>query len=103
MNKLILFILPWEGIEDQVEKQIKAIQDKGRVKTIKKYDYGDKDSPLILKQKETFNELVKERRKEITESDEKVNRNNLVCRYKGKSLDVKFDKYDNAIDFFNKI
>ena len=37
------------------EKQIKAIQDKGHVKTIKKYNYDDKDSSLISKQKEIFN------------------------------------------------
>ena len=61
-------------IEDQGEKQIKAIQDKGHAKTIKKYDYDDEDSPLILKQKEIFNELADERLKEITELDKKVNR-----------------------------
>ena len=38
-------------IEDQGEKQIKVIQDQGHVKTIKKYDYDDEDSPLISKQK----------------------------------------------------
>ena len=38
-------------IEDQGENQIKAIQDQGRVKTIKKYDYDDKDSPLIYSKK----------------------------------------------------
>ena len=34
-------------IEDQAEKQIKAIQNQGQVKTIKKYAYDDEDSPLI--------------------------------------------------------
>ena len=34
-------------IEDQGQKQIEAIQDQGHVKAIKKYDYDDKDSPLI--------------------------------------------------------
>ena len=38
-------------IEDQGEKQIKTIQDQSHIKTIKKHDYDDKDSPLILKQK----------------------------------------------------
>ena len=32
-------------IEDQGEKQIKAIQNQGQVKTIKKYTYDDEDSP----------------------------------------------------------
>ena len=45
--------------EDQGEKQIKGIQDQGQVQTIKKYTYDDKDTPLILKQKEIFNELTK--------------------------------------------
>ena len=35
--------------EAQGEKQIKAIQNKGQIKTIKKYDYDDEDSPLISK------------------------------------------------------
>ena len=48
-------------IEDQGEKQIKAIQDQGHVKTIKKYDYDDKDSPLISKQKGIFNKLADKR------------------------------------------
>ena len=90
-------------IEDQGEKQIKAIQNQGQVKTIKKYDYDDEDSPLISKQKEIFNELADERLKEITELDEKVNRNDLVYRYKGKSSDKKFDEYNNALDLINKI
>ena len=40
-------------MEDQGEQQIKAIQDQdqGHAKTIKKYDYDDKDIPLISKQK----------------------------------------------------
>ena len=33
-------------------KPIKAIQNQGKVKTIKKYTYNDEDSPLISKQKE---------------------------------------------------
>ena len=37
--------------EDQGRKQIEAIQNLGQVKTIKKYTYNDKDSPLISKQK----------------------------------------------------
>ena len=90
-------------IEDQVGKQIKAIQDKGRVKTIKKYDHDDKDIPLILKQKEIFNELADERRKEIIDLNKNANRNDLVYRCKGNSPDERFDKYDNAIDLFNKI
>ena len=47
-------------IEDQVEKQIKAIQNQGKVKTLNKYGYDNEDSPLISKQKEIFNKLAME-------------------------------------------
>ena len=40
---------------------------------------------------------------EITDLDKKVNRDDLIYRYKGKSPDQKFDKYDNALDLINKI
>ena len=52
-------------IEDQGQKQVKAIQDQGQTKTIKKYAYDAKDTPLISKQKEIFNELVDERLKRV--------------------------------------
>ena len=58
-------------IEDQGEKQIKTIQDQGQVKTIKKYTFDDKDTPLISKQKEIFNELVDERFEKIVDLDKK--------------------------------
>ena len=90
-------------IEDQGEKQIKAIQDQGQVKTIKKYDYDAEDTPFISKQKEIFNELVDERLEEITDLDEKVNSDNLIYRYKGRTADAKFDKFDNALDIIDKI
>ena len=53
-------------IEYQGEKQIKAIQNQEEIKTIKKYAYNDKDSPLMSKQKNIFNKLVDERYDEIT-------------------------------------
>ena len=89
--------------EDQGEKQIKAIQDQGRAKTIKKYDYDDKDNPLILKQKEIFNELVDEKLDEITELDETVNCDDLIHRCKGKNSNEKFNKYDSALHLINKM
>ena len=46
-------------------KQIKAIQDQGRIKTIKKYTYDDEGTPLTSKQKEIFNKLADERLKKI--------------------------------------
>ena len=47
--------------------------------------------------------IADKRLDDITKLDEKVNRNDLVHRYKGKSPDEKFDKYDNALDLIDKI
>ena len=58
-------------IEDKREKQIKAIQDQGQVKTIKKYAYDAEDTPFISKQKEIFHELVDEKREKVTDLDKK--------------------------------
>ena len=35
--------------------------------------------------------------------DKKVDRDDLVYRYKGKSPDEKFNKYDNVLGLINKI
>ena len=40
-----------------IERQIKAIQDQGDVKTIKKYAFDDEDGPLISKQKKNLMNL----------------------------------------------
>ena len=40
---------------------------------------------------------------EITELDQKVNPDDLVYRYKDKTPDKKFDKYDNSLNLINKI
>ena len=85
------------------EKQIKAIPNQGQVKAIKKYAYDDKDSPLIFKEKEIFNELADKKIDDITKLDEKVNRDDLIHRYKGRTPDEKFDKYDNGLDLIDKI
>ena len=85
------------------EKKKKAIKDQGQVKTIKKCDYDDEDTPLISKQKEIFNELVDERREKITDLDEKVNSDYLIYRYKDNTADTKFDNFDNALNIIKKI
>ena len=58
---------------------------------------------LPLNKKEIFNKLVEERIEKITDLDENVNRNDLVYRYKGKSLNENFDEFDNALDIISKI
>ena len=90
-------------IEDLGEKQIKSLQYQGQVKTIKKYNYDDEDSPLISKQKEILNKLVDERLDETTKLDEKVNPGNLIYRQKGKTPDKNFYTYDNALNITDKI
>ena len=40
---------------------------------------------------------------DITELDEKANRDDLIYRYKGKTPDEKFNPYDNALGLINKI
>ena len=79
-------------IEDQGEKQLRAIQNQKEIKTIKKYAYNDKDIPLISKQKEIFNKLVDERLDKINKLDKKLNPDDLA-----------FNELDNAADLINKI
>ena len=90
-------------IEDQGEKQIKAIQNQRQVKTIKKYTYDSEDTPLISKPKEIFDELADERLEKITDLNNKVNSDNLIYRCKVPAADAKFDKFDNALDIIDKI
>ena len=47
-------------IKDQGEKQIKEIQDKRKIKSIKKFTCDINDSPIVLKEKETYNKLTEE-------------------------------------------
>ena len=93
-----------KAIKDHGEKEIKAIQDQGKLKTIKKYDYDDEDTPFISKQKKIYNELVNETRKKIINLNEKVNKNDLIYRYK-KSIapNLDFNGFDNALDTIYKI
>ena len=88
-------------IENQGEKQMKAIEDQRQVKTIKKYSYDEEDTRFISKQKEV--KLVDERLEQIADLDERVNSGDLIYRYKGKNDDIKFDEFDNALDIVNKI
>ena len=90
-------------IEDQEEKQIKAIQDQGQVKTLKKYTYNNEGTPLISNQKEIFNEFADERFEKIVDWDKKVNTDDLIYKYKGNTADEKFDKFDNALNIVNKV
>ena len=98
------------------DKQIKTIEDQGKKQVdalntlksdnkiiIKKYKYDSKDIPFISKQKEIFNKLIDERLEKITDLDKRVNRDDLIYRYKDKAADTKFDEFDNALSIINKI
>ena len=62
--------------------------------TIKKYIYDPNDTPFITKQKKKLNKLVDEKLEKITDSDEKVNHDDLIYRFKDKIADIKFDEFD---------
>ena len=50
-----------------------------------------------------FNKFADKRLDEKTKLDEKVNLDNLIYRYKGKTTDAKFDEFDNAFNLLDKI
>ena len=77
-------------IKDQGEKQIKAIQDKRPIKSIKKFTYDINDSPIVLKEKK------------ISKLDKMVDIDKLVFKYKGNTTNEDFTKFDNALDLINK-
>ena len=92
-------------IEDQGEKQIKAIQDKRPIKSIKKFTYDINDSPIVLEEKEIYNKLTEEVFETINSVDKTVDTgiDKLVFTYKGNIPDQDFSKFDNALDLINKI
>ena len=83
----------------KAKSKLKQFKIKDKLKRFKN-TYDNEDTPLISKKKEIFNKLVDERLEKIADLDEKVNSDNLICRYKGNTADAKFD---SAFSFFNKI
>ena len=71
-------------IENQGEKQIKAIQDKRPIKSIEKFTYDINDSPIVLKEKEI---LTEESFEKINNLDKRVDIDKLVFKYKGNTPD----------------
>ena len=90
-------------IEDQGEKQIKAIQDKDFRKSIEKTKRDPDDDLDILKQNKIYNELTEEKKTEIKKLDNSVDRDKLIYNYKGNTSAVDFSEYYGAIDLANKI
>ena len=61
-----------KSIKDQGEKRIKAIQDKRPIKSIEKFTYDINDSPIVLKEKEIYNELTEESFEKINNQGKRV-------------------------------
>ena len=94
-----------KAIDDQRKKQVDALntlRSDNKI-TIEKYKHDPKDTPFISKQKEIFNKLVDERLEKINDLDKKVNRDDLIYRYKGKVADTKFNDFDSALNIINNI
>ena len=81
-------------IEDQGEKQIKAIQNIDFNKSIKKAKFDSDDDLSILRQKEIYNELTEQKKTEIENLDKSVDRDKdkLIYRYKSNTSDVNFNE-----------
>ena len=94
-----------QKIEDPGEKQIKAIQNKDFNKSIEKAKFDSDDVLAILSRKELYNELTEEKKTEINNLDNSVDRDKdkLMYKYKGNSYDVDFSEYYGAIDLINKV
>ena len=58
---------------------------------------------MVLKQKEICNKLAEESFEKINNLDKKVNLAKLVFKYKGRTADQDFSKYDNALDLIYKV
>ena len=58
---------------------------------------------LSLNKKKYLIKLIDERLEKITDLDKRVNRGDLIYRYKGKLADTKFDEFDNALRIIDKI
>ena len=69
-----------EAIEDQGEKQIKAIQNKDFNKSIEKTTFDSHDDLAILRQKEIYNELTEEKKTEIESLDKSVDRTKSIYK-----------------------
>ena len=68
-------------IKDQGEKPIKAIQNKRPIKSIEKFTYDINDSPIVLKEKEIYNNLTEENFEKVNNLDKSVDINKLVFKY----------------------
>ena len=91
-----------------LEKQTKTAENqiKNVIKCnalVKKYDDAKSNSDLFLKQKETFNKIVNERKDETIELTEINNFDDLTYYYKNHNASQKFNNFDNTFILFEEI
>ena len=58
---------------------------------------------MVLKEKEICNKLTEESFEKINNLDKKVDLAKLVFKYKGRTADQDFSKFDNALDLIDKV
>ena len=89
-------------IEEQGEKQIKAIQDnKEQSVSIKNYDY--KDKLLLKKEREIFKKNYNDRLNQIEYLNDKVDYDNLKYTVISSGEEFEFDKSEDPILFLSTI
>ena len=88
-------------IEDQGEKQIKAIQ--GNKKEIANINDDYKNKLLLSKEREIFKNIYNERLDKIEELNKKVKYNNLKYTVISTGEEFQFDKSDDPLVFLNDI
>ena len=94
-----------ETIEDQGEKQIKAIQDKSieKIKKYSNYDNDYKKELLISREREIFRDIYNDRLDQIQNASHNINYNNLNYKFIGSGDEYKFDGLKDPLVFLNDI
>ena len=87
-------------IEEQREKQIKAIQD-NKVQSVNRYDY--KKELLLTKERQIFRDIYNRRIDEIEDINEKVNYRDLKYTVISSGEEFEFDVSEDPLIFLNDI
>ena len=88
-------------IEDQGEKQIKAIQDYKQLVNINNEEY--KDELLLSKEREIFKDIYNKRLDKLVELNNKIDYNNLKYIVVSSGDEYDFNNLDGPLTFLNNI
>ena len=88
-------------IEDQGEKQSKAIQDNKKRPACINEDYNNK--LFLSKEREIFRNIFNKRPDKKEELNKKIDYDNLKYVVKTTGKEFEFDKSENPLEFFNDI